>query len=197
MTAMPLSDVLPEVLPEAAARLPNYSDLLAHARHPGEQLTKAFAGAIASGLGNGRRPLIFGLAESEFERLMQRFFPGLRLSNGTCQAHGAIDEYDDLVLLLMEHRRQPTTDLEWLSRTIASACRYDNHLWQDMGLPNRAALGELMRTQFSSLAAKNVGDMKWKKFFYRQLCERAEILICKSPHCAECSDYLICFGPEE
>jgi nitrogen fixation protein NifQ len=39
--------------------------------------------------------------------------------------------------------------------------------------------------------------MKWKKFFYRQLCERAGVPICKSPHCAECCDRALCFGPEE
>ena len=38
--------------------------------------------------------------------------------------------------------------------------------------------------------------MKWKKFFYRQLCERSGMLICKSPRCADCVDYRICFGPE-
>ncbi len=38
--------------------------------------------------------------------------------------------------------------------------------------------------------------MKWKKFFYRQYCEQAEVLICASPSCARCSDYPACFGPE-
>ena len=31
----------------------------------------------------------------------------------------------------------------------------------------------------------------------RQLCQRAGVPICKSPHCADCCDYRICFGPEE
>ena len=39
---------------------------------------------------------------------------------------------------------------------------------------------------------------KWKKFFYRQLCQQAEILICKSPSCAVCSDHAQCFeAPED
>jgi NifQ len=37
-----------------------------------------------------------------------------------------------------------------------------------------------LQTHFPTLAAKTIGDMKWKKFFYRQLCERAGIPICKS-----------------
>ncbi|MCX7161517.1 MAG: nitrogen fixation protein NifQ [Rhodocyclales bacterium] len=46
------------------------------------------------------------------------------------------------------------------------------------------------------LPHKNSGDMKWKKFFYRQLCEAAGVLICKSPSCANCCDYSHCFGAE-
>ena len=65
------------------------------------------------------------------------------------------------------------------------------------GLPNRAVLSRLMQTHFPTLAAKNIGDMKWKKFFYRQLCERAGVPICKSPHCADCCDFRVCFGPED
>jgi nitrogen fixation protein NifQ len=73
----------------------------------------------------------------------------------------------------------------------------DNHLWQDLGLPSRVELNTLIQTRFSALKEKNVGDMKWKKFFYRQLCEQAEVLICKSPSCAACCDYEACFGPEK
>lgn len=193
MNAMLLSDVLPE----AAAEAPSYTDFLAHARYRGNPLTLAFAGVIASALAVRERPLIRGLDECSFDSLMQTFFPGLRLNNGALRAGGDGDEYGDLVLLLVAHRHHPATALEWLSHAIASACLRDNHLWQDMGLPNRAVLGQLMQTHFPTLAAKNTGDMKWKKFFYRQLCEREEILICKSPHCADCCDYLKCFGPEE
>jgi nitrogen fixation protein NifQ len=38
--------------------------------------------------------------------------------------------------------------------------------------------------------------MKWKKFFYRQLCEREGIPVCNAPNCAVCADMALCFGPE-
>lgn len=98
--------------------------------------------------------------------------------------------------LLLEARREPSETLAWLSHAVASAAMRDNHLWQDMGLPNRALLSRLMAECFPELAARNVGDMKWKKFFYRQLCEREQVPICKSPNCADCIDYKVCFGPE-
>ena len=72
----------------------------------------------------------------------------------------------------------------------------DNHLWQDLGLGSRSELSALMARWFPALVAKNAFDMKWKKFLYRQLCEREQLLICRSPSCAVCSDHDLCFGPE-
>ncbi len=107
------------------------------------------------------------------------------------------DEYDDLVELLHDYCRDDSLASRDLVMVIANACMGNNHLWQDMNLPNRAVLSELMQTNFPRLAAKNSGDMKWKKFFYRQLCERAEIFICKSPSCGACVDYDKCFVSED
>lgn len=112
-------------------------------------------------------------------------------------ASARLDEYDDIVALLQAHRGDDTLETHALIRDIAQACMGDNHLWQDLRLPSRAALSALMQERFPALAAKNSGDMKWKKFFYRQLCEREGILICKSPSCGICTDYDKCFGPEE
>lgn len=107
------------------------------------------------------------------------------------------DEYDDLLALLLDHRCDDSVVTRDLAVFIANACMGENHLWQDMGLRNRTALSDLMRTRFPALYARNSGDMKWKKFFYKQLCERADIFICKSPSCGECVDYDKCFGPED
>jgi nitrogen fixation protein NifQ len=108
-----------------------------------------------------------------------------------------MDEFDDLVELLLDHRCDDRDETRELAVFIAKACMGDNHLWQDMNLPNRKVLSELMQMRFPTLAARNTGDMKWKKFFYKQLCERAELFICKSPSCGVCIDYDRCFGPED
>lgn len=108
-----------------------------------------------------------------------------------------IDEFDDIVELLTAYRCDDSQETRDLIVFIAQACMGDNHLWQDMRLPNRVALSDLMKTSFPALAAKNTGDMKWKKFFYKQLCERADIFICKSPSCGICVDYDKCFGAED
>lgn len=109
------------------------------------------------------------------------------------------DEVDDVRSLLLAHA-EPTAGtpeaIAALAETVAVACLGDDHLWQDLQLPARAELTALMRHWFPSLAAKNDRDMKWKKFLYKQLCEREQIPVCKAPSCAVCSDHALCFGPE-
>lgn len=180
---------------------PNLSFPLSLAPRPDDPATLAFAGVIARALSAARRPLIRGLSEEGFGRLLAAFFPGLEFANGTPSESSmqvfAEDEFDDLVALLLEHRASDSIDDLWLAHAIATAAMGNNHLWQDMGLPSRKVLSALLNEHFPTLAVLNVKDMKWKKFFYRQLCARAGVFICKSPNCAECCDFALCFGPEE
>jgi nitrogen fixation protein NifQ len=181
-----------------AVSLPGYQQIMHHARNGADLPTLAFAGVVSEALAAGRRPLIRGLSEQRFQQMLASYFPGLELTNDDgIAADARVDEFDDLLQLLLDNRIEPTEERAWLCCAVASASMADNHLWQDMGLPNRAALSRLMAEYFPQLTAKNVGDMKWKKFFYRQLCEAAHIPICKSPSCAICTDYDVCFGPED
>ena len=79
---------------------------------------------------------------------------------------------------------------------MAVDCLGDNHLWQDLQLPSRAELSALMARWFPALKVRNSGDMQWKKFLDKQLCEREAIQVCKAPSCTVCSDQPLCFGPE-
>jgi nitrogen fixation protein NifQ len=171
--------------------------LLEVARRPDDILTIAFAGIIAQAERSGRQPWIRGLSDARFKKLLNEYFYTQSLTNTPVDDSKNADEFEDLCALLLEHRAEPSETLAWLSLAIASAAMGENHLWQDMGLPSRKVLSQLMTTFFPGLAAKNAGDMKWKKFFYRQLCERADVPMCKSPHCADCCDYSVCFGNED
>jgi len=182
----------------------DYAALIAAARDPGGVVTLAFAGVIAQA---GRRPApyrvpIAGLAPGELAELLGRLFPGLSASRraaltGHPALDAGIDEFQDLVDLLLEHRSRDEPTARWLAYAVATACMGADHLWQDLGLPHRRALSALLEQNFASLFRRNVGDMKWKKFLYKQLCEREESFVCKSPSCASCTDYSACFGPEE
>jgi len=179
----------------------HYHLLMECAKDPSDVATRAFAGALAVSAGALPRPL--GLVNEAFQSLLERYFP--EASNmpewavGTAGSGCAplrAEEYDDLVALLLEHRSAEGDETTWLASAVAAACLGNDHLWQDLGLANRDELSALLRDHFGPLFAKNTGNMKWKKFFYKQLCDRAEVKACAAPSCAVCNDYKVCFGPE-
>lgn len=105
-------------------------------------------------------------------------------------------EFEDLLALLTEHAMERSVATRSLARWIAYSCMGDNHLWEDLGLPDRPELTRLMQDLFPTLRALNRANMRWKKFFYKQLCERADVFTCRSPSCDVCNEYDACFGPE-
>lgn len=110
------------------------------------------------------------------------------------------DEVVDLMSLLRDHADPAAGSaaaLEAVAWAIACASLGDQHLWQDLGLPSRNELSALIARWFPRLAERNSQNMKWKKFLYKQLCLREELLICKAPSCGVCTDHGLCFGPEE
>ena len=104
------------------------------------------------------------------------------------------DEVEDLVALLMAHASYPGVLAQHLARALAVAAMGPNHLWEDLGLGSRDQLNALMQEHFTSLKTLNAQNMRWKKFLYRLLCEQADVLICKSPHCEQCEDQHKCFA---
>lgn len=178
--------------------------LMGRAKDPADPLTRAMAGALefactpAARLSAG----IMGMPAPGLRELMESLFPAAwGGSEWEALPPFAVatrdDEYQDILDLLLRHRSDDGKRTEWLARAISAACLGGDHLYQDMGLPNRQALSELLQIHFTSLFLKNVGNMKWKKFFYKQLCDQAEINLCKAPSCGVCADYAKCFGPEE
>ena len=106
-------------------------------------------------------------------------------------------EFEDIVEILLEHRSSDERSVEWLAYAVASGCMGSDHLYHDMGLPDRKMLSSLLERHFTALYLKNVHNMKWKKFFYKQLCDRAEIIMCPARNCQSCIDYKNCFATEE
>jgi len=114
-----------------------------------------------------------------------------------CVPESRMDEYEDLRGLLVENLAGSLSGATAVAEWVAACCLGENHLWQDMGLESRQELSDLMKKYFRPLFEANVSDMKWKKFFYRKICEREGFMLCKSPSCGECVDYRKCFGPED
>lgn len=157
--------------------------------------------AILAGLLAGRAaglgclPSHLGLGDEVFARAMTHFFPEspLALMDG---APEAIPEWEDLQRLLLDYRAGEHESERWITDILATACAGRDHLWQDLGLGNRDELSHLMWVNFPALARENIGDMKWKKFLYKQFCARDGIYVCPAPSCGECADRPKCFGPE-
>ncbi len=72
-----------------------------------------------------------------------------------------------------------------------------DHLWQDLGLFDRGELNRLLARHFPALHAGNTANMRWKKYFYRKLCEAEGFALCTAPSCTVCADFASCFGAED
>lgn len=161
--------------------------------------------------GNSCLPLHLGLDLSTFGAMMRRHFPGklfwlaLHSTHDDAFQRGTLrqqlfeirsDEWRDLRDLLLDGRRNVDESEIWLASIVAAGCLGGDHLWRDMGLSSRTQLGELLRHNFPGIALRNERDMKWKKFFYKQLCEQEGGYVCRSPSCEQCVAYDDCFGIE-
>jgi len=151
-------------------------------------------------------PLNMGLRETQFHALITDLFKDNEKSEG--QDTRATDKqmlYQDLVTLRRDEVKQLThllrnyTDPEngfysdLAIQVMAVACMGSDHLWSDLGLSQRPVLGEMIQYYFPTLHQKNSNNMRWKRFFYKQLCEQEGDYLCRAPSCEECSSFQDCF----
>ncbi|PWC12756.1 nitrogen fixation protein NifQ [Brenneria roseae subsp. americana] len=154
--------------------------------------------------GVARFPAQMNLNDDDWQRLLRR------VGRKAAERPAALDQQDALLSMLLRPRQQECEQLaNWLLQymdeeaapmhwLIAGASMSFNHLWQDLGLASRAELRELMSICFAPLVEMNTQNMRWKKFFYRQVClSRDGELICRSPSCESCSEVELCFAPEK
>lgn len=140
-----------------------------------------------------------GIGSNDLAALVERWFPHARtaLSAGFAPEAGPDDDEIEMVRdLLLAHRSTPGDDSLWLATMIARRAMEPNHLWEDLGLRDRSELSRLLARHFAPLAARNTNNMRWKRFFYRTLCEADGLVMCSTPVCTSCGDFNICFGDE-
>lgn len=138
-----------------------------------------------------------GLQPDEVEAIVARYFTPPALAwLGVPLGRSEVDEEEALVADLLRAHCAPGDAGGWLASLIARRAMRPNHLWQDLGLRDRAELSRLLTRHFPALAAGNSANMKWKKYFYRRLCEAEGFSLCSAPSCAQCSDFEACFGDE-
>nr|MBL8410152.1 nitrogen fixation protein NifQ [Dechloromonas sp.] len=163
------------------------------ASDPNRSLLASIVAGQAAGF--GCLPAQLGLDAEAYRQLLATYFSG-EMPAATDRPRIDIPEWEDLHKLLIDERAQRSVAEEWIAVIVATACAGSDHLWQDLGLINRNELSQLMTVNFPGLAQANTGDMKWKKFLYRQVCSREGIYVCPAPSCGVCTDFAKCFGPE-
>lgn len=105
------------------------------------------------------------------------------------------DERGDLIALLLKNCNKADILSDFAATIIATACLNPAHLWKSLAFNERVQLSQWIALNFPSLAAKNQ-NMRWKRFFYLQLCQQGGDYICRAPTCGECSSFKECFLPE-
>ncbi len=139
-----------------------------------------------------------GLSAEELMALVSRWFPGAYDFAVTWR--GGVELPDDetaMVRDLLLANRSTTGDVGcWLAAMVARRAMEPNHLWEDLGLRDRGELSRLLTRHFAPLASRNTRNMRWKRFFYRMLCEDDGFVMCTTPVCTQCNDFDLCFGDE-
>ena len=150
--------------------------------------------------GMGVMPRWLGLSHKGFAEMLQRHLPHLNAKEFSDFSEmldpARFDEHEDLRDLFLNDQSEGVEDSAIMADILTAGCMGGDHLWQDMGFWARTDLSAFIGHAFAPLAAKNMHDMKWKKFFYKQLCNQEGVTTCRAPSCQVCADYRECFGPE-
>lgn len=153
------------------------------------------AGAMDGGLLSEK----VGLSSDELAALLAQEFPSVRIKGDDLLLGSKRDDNDEVTMmrdLLLAQRSTEGDTGRWLAAMIARRVMEPNHLWADLGLRDRGELSRLLNRHFAPLARRNVKSMRWKRFFYRRLCEDEGLILCTTPVCTECKDFNFCFGDE-
>lgn len=140
-----------------------------------------------------------GLSSDELAALLEENFPSVRIKGDDLLLGSKRDDNDEVTMvrdLLLAQRSTAGETGRWLAAMIARRVMEPNHLWADLGLRDRGELSRLLNRHFGPLARRNVNNMRWKRFFYRTLCEEEGLILCTTPVCTKCKDFNHCFGDE-
>ena len=143
-----------------------------------------------------------GLDERDLAALLQRYFPGIApdsLETGRPRGGQVPPPINPEVLGVLRSHLTPQSDAaaQWLTRILAARAAHPGHLWVAMGFFERPELSAAIRRHLPSLSSANNRGMRWKRYLFKQVCDLHGARLCKTPDCGTCSDYALCFAPED
>lgn len=150
----------------------------------------------------GREPYstagALGLTTAELSDLQRTIFPHwdpAAAEGLTVDTEPLPESNSEVRLWLLSHVPTDTTPpiSRWLAQILAARAAYPGHLWIAMGLFKRPQLSSAIRRHLPSVFAANDKNMRWKRFFFKQVCDLHGGTLCRTPNCGDCSDYTLCF----
>ncbi|MBR9973427.1 nitrogen fixation protein NifQ [Magnetospirillum sulfuroxidans] len=195
-----------------------FARLIAYARDPDNTDQRALACILSHRCNCPDTPYrqALGLDEAELRAVLAEYFPVLAADwpDGGClrhrlglachheappPGHGRFSaslleqEEQDLCRLFLTHAADSGIWPVVFARSIARACMEPQHLWMSLGLEGRAQLSAILVRHFPALVARNDHDMRWKKFFYKLLCDEEKVWTCKASSCEICPHHSECY----
>ncbi|EDT00144.1 NifQ family protein [Burkholderia ambifaria IOP40-10] len=147
---------------------------------------------------------LLGLSPARLSGLLARQFPRLRATDAAAlvpteaiaplpAAHTQFVATLHALLMRDVHPAVARDDADCVAAIIAHACLRPDHLWRDLGLDERNAVSGMLDRYFPALAARNVAQLRWKKF----LAQEVAASLCRTPGpapgCPGCEDFRFCF----
>lgn len=150
---------------------------------------------------------LLGLPPARLRALLARHFPHLRsvdagtlvLPAATAPPASAHAHFVAALRALLMHDAHPAVDrddADCVATIIAHACLRPDHLWRDLGLDGRDTVTAMLDRYFPALAARNVAQLRWKKFLAQEVAISRGLPPGPAPGCPGCEDFGLCFPPE-
>lgn len=135
-----------------------------------------------------------GLSGADLAALRDTWAPGAALPDLDLPAPDRPADQQAIATLILWRARTTSPEVRWLAQILARRAMEGRHLWEDLGLVSRDALTGLIARHLPGLKAANAQNMRWKKFFYRQICSDTGFALCLSPTCDDCDERADCFA---
>ncbi|MHB1398136.1 MAG: nitrogen fixation protein NifQ [Trichloromonadaceae bacterium] len=145
--------------------------------------------------------IALGISDTELTELRATYFPAAALTPSAANHTAPAPMNEEVLELLLSHVPQDNQGNAhppalWLAKILAARAAHPGHLWVAMGLFERPQLTAAIRRHLPSLAAANHQGMRWKRYLFKEICNRNGGLLCKTPNCGVCSDYALCFATD-
>lgn len=165
-------------------------------RRPDSPDSVLFARLLDARIGQGDLNLL-GLDSHALGALIDRHFvddASLEMAKGiAAPQHPFFDELRGLLVWNDVTANEHREDARCLASIIAATSLRPDHLWRDLGLSGRDDVTAMLERHYPQLIARNVENLRWKKFLAQEVAHaKGEAPTC-APGCPGCEDFGFCY----